>query len=117
MMSLEEKYKAMLEGKVLIDDQGNRMWFDQAKGFRVSYRAGGSQEAVTSWVCNETPPWRVEDIVDTMKPCPFCGASGDKLNIDEHRLGGYMYVWCDCGARGPRANTKVRARDLWNIRQ
>lgn len=32
-----------------------------------------------------------------LKPCPFCG----NPNVAQGASGGYISVWCFCGARGP----------------
>lgn len=35
--------------------------------------------------------------VDELLPCPFCGGTF----VAQGASGGYISVWCDCGARGP----------------
>lgn len=57
-----------------------------------------------------------------LKPCPFCGS----CNVAQGASGGYISVWCFCGARGPDVAfpddcidpaTPIReCYDLWNRR-
>jgi Lar family restriction alleviation protein len=50
-----------------------------------------------------------------LKPCPFCGASADKLGITKHHQRSKS-ILCACGAEGPDGSTDERARTRWNRR-
>ncbi len=52
---------------------------------------------------------------DELKPCLFCGESGDEIH-HEHS-GALRWIECgECGARGPEASTEIEATELWNTR-
>lgn len=46
-------------------------------------------------------------------PCPFCRSEVGPMAVTNF---GSWYVYCTCGARGPRAETEVGALTLWNVR-
>jgi len=59
----------------------------------------------------------------SLKSCPFCRGKDedDSLDIEWETEGGgraaaWWWVECDCGARGPLAETSDAARVLWNQR-
>lgn len=57
-----------------------------------------------------------------VSPCPFCG----NRNCAQGSSGGYISVWCDCGARGPEVKFSEyeiepivpirKCIELWNRR-
>ena len=53
-----------------------------------------------------------------LRPCPFCGRSGEYISIDGAGLLGHKYtVSCDCGANiGLRTSKEQAVRD-WNRRR
>lgn len=54
-----------------------------------------------------------------MRPCPFCGASGSRLELQGDRAARWVHCWT-CGANGPTAGPSgppkqdVRAVTLWD---
>ena len=51
-----------------------------------------------------------------LKPCPFCGAEGRKLEDVCLPIGNWVCC-CGCKATGPEAETPEEAEALWNQRE
>jgi hypothetical protein len=55
-------------------------------------------------------------------PCPWCANDGDRGIASDERFdawGAPAIVWfveCECGARGPSAESPAQAEELWNKR-
>lgn len=54
-----------------------------------------------------------------LKPCPFCGAKGPHLQLDDVEYHGYIYhVHCvHCGGSGGAVDTRDKAIEIWNRRE
>lgn len=57
-------------------------------------------------------------LIDTLKPCPFCGGPGLWATTEDERnaqIDDIYYVKCgDCGAHGSRRDTPFDAGQWWN---
>ena len=51
---------------------------------------------------------------EALKPCPFCGCSGEFDNFDGRR--GEFVACANCGARTSAMSSQDGARDVWNMR-
>jgi len=53
-----------------------------------------------------------------LKPCPFCGESeGKEMELNDEDGFKSWVIRCDyCGALGPDATRREKARELWNER-
>lgn len=63
---------------------------------------------------------RMEAVVQTLKPCPFCADRGMKpadVIVDDSGVNDFSVVFCPtCGARGPKSECWESASDSWNRR-
>lgn len=70
-----------------------------------------------AWLTDAPEP--VEPDTSGLLPCPFCGATSEKLDIyvSPLRCEEEFWVTCDdCGARGPRSSWISSAQLLWDRR-
>lgn len=60
---------------------------------------------------------------EKLLPCPFkCSDDYIQLideskDLDDYIIGAHCYVECDCGATGPRVDSKEEAVKAWNNRR
>ena len=69
---------------------------------------------------NQTFAARMEAVVQTLKPCPFCAGKTLKaanVIVDDSSVNDFSEVFCaDCGTRGPKAECWESAAEAWNRR-
>lgn len=63
---------------------------------------------------------RMEAVVQTLKPCPFCASRALKpsnIIVDDSSVNDFSVVFCaDCGTRGPKSECWESAAEAWNRR-
>lgn len=69
---------------------------------------------------NQTFAARMEAVVQTLKPCPFCACKEVKPSnvcVDDSSVNDFSVVFCvECGTRGPRTECWESAAEAWNRR-
>lgn len=63
----------------------------------------------------EVRRYKKERVVDTLKPCPFCGGDNVEIRTDDNGIS--WYIFCnDCGLIAGYSMTKVDLAKIWNRR-
>lgn len=64
MMTIQEKLRALADGKVLVDDEGNEAWLDEeneSEPLRYSYLRGRDEALDFETLAIDNPPWRIKE--------------------------------------------------------